>query len=133
LKTILDYAKPEIKDRIFLLCPEALMILCDFIVWCKQKQINPIISDAVSSLKEDETLSRVSSTHREGRAFDVSCRNFTKDQIDECVRVFSFKYRNIAAISAMGDAKLVYVHDAGTGSHMHFQVARKFKMPLNDF
>jgi len=128
-----DYAKPGVADRIEWLSVEAMMVLCDVILWARAKQIPVVISDAVTSLEEDQKLKRVSSTHREGRAFDLSTRGWSKDQIDECVRVFGFKYRPIAAVGEDGSPRLVYFHNAGTGDHLHFQVARKFAMPMKDF
>lgn len=125
-----DYAKPEVKDRIDGLCVEAFLVLCDVILWAKSKQLRISITDAVTTLEEDEKLKRVSSTHREGRAFDLSTRGWSKDLIDECVRVFGFKYRNIAALGQDGSPRLVYFHNAGTGDHLHFQVAKRFAMPL---
>ena len=125
-----DYAKPGVVDRLDFLCVEAFMVLCDVILWARSKQPPVVISDAVTTLEEDQKLARVSSTHREGRAFDISTRGWSKDLIDECVRVFGFKYRNIAALGQDGSPRLVYFHNAGTGDHLHFQVAKRFAMPL---
>ncbi len=128
-----DYAKPDVKDRLDWLCVEASLVLCDVVLWERGKQLPCVISDAVSSRSEDEALSRVSSTHREGRAFDISTRGWAKDAIDECVRVFGFKYRHLAAIGADGNPRLVYFHNAGTGDHLHFQVGKRFAMPVREF
>ena len=125
-----DYAKPDVKDRIDGLCVEAMLVLCDVILWARAKQLPVVISDAVTTMEEDQKLARVSSTHREGRAFDLSTRGWAKDSIDECVRVFGFKYRHLAALGQDGNPRLVYFHNAGTGDHLHFQVAKRFAMPL---
>ena len=130
---LVDYAKPDVKPRVEWLCVEAMLVLCDVVLWARAKQLPVVISDAVSSQAEDVALSRVSSTHREGRAFDLSTRGWTKDSIDECVRVFNFKYRQIAALGQNGDPRLVYFHNAGTGDHLHFQVSKRFAMPLQTF
>lgn len=128
-----DYAKPDVKGRIDWLCVEAMLVMCDLVLWAKGKQLPCVISDAVSSQEEDEALKRVSSTHREGRAFDVSTRGWSKESIDECVRVMGFKYRHLAALGQDGNPRLVYFHNAGTGDHLHFQVAKRFAMPLQKF
>ena len=130
---VIDYAKPGVKDRLEWLSVEAFMVRCDVILWARGKQLPVVISDAVSSLDEDEALKRTSSTHREGRAFDLSTRGWSKDHIDECVRVFGFKYRHLAAIGGDGNPRLVYFHNAGTGDHLHFQVAKRFAMPVQKF
>lgn len=87
-----------------------------------------MLTDSLTTLEEDQALSRQSSTHREGRAFDVSTRGWVKENIDEAIRVFSFKYRHIAAIGADGEPKLIYFHDAGSGPHLHFQLHRKYAL-----
>lgn len=130
---VIDYAKPGVKDRLEWLSVEAFMVLCDVILWARNKQLPVVISDAVTSLDEDEALKRTSSTHREGRAFDLSTRGWAKENIDECVRVLGFKYRHLAALGADGNPRLVYFHNAGTGDHLHFQVAKRFAMPVQKF
>lgn len=128
-----DYAKPGVVDRLDWLCVEASMVLCDVILWARNKQLPVVISDAVTTLAEDEALKRVSSTHREGRAFDISTRGWAKDAVDECVRVFGFKYRHLAALGQDGNPRLVYFHNAGTGDHLHFQVAKRYAMTPREF
>ena len=132
-KKLKDYAKEDIAERLDWLCVEATLVLCDLVIWAKNKQLPCIISDAVSSIQEDGKLKRVSSTHREGRAFDISTRGWTKEDVDECIRVLGFKYRHLAAVGQDGSQRLVYFHNAGTGDHLHFQVAKKFSMPLREF
>jgi hypothetical protein len=132
-KKVSDYAKPDVKDRVEWLCVEATLVLADVILWARAKRLPVVISDAVTTLSEDQALKRTSSTHREGRAFDISTRGWDKESIDECVRVFGFKYRSIAALGQDGSPRLVYFHNAGTGDHLHFQVAKRFSMPLQNF
>lgn len=120
-------------SRVTDLSPVLLMVMCDVIAWALDKQIPVKITDSITSPKEDESLNRVSSTHRECRAFDVSARGWTKDQIDECVRVFSMKYRYLAALGSDGSPRLVYVHDAGTGNHLHFQIHRRYALPVKEY
>lgn len=102
------------------------MVLCDFLMWCNDKQITPVITDTVSTLDEDIALNRTSSTHRESRAFDISTKGWDRELISDCSRVFNAKYRYLAAIDSIGNPRLVYFHNAGTGEHLHFQVNKKF-------
>lgn len=129
---VIAYAKPEAKERIRWLCVEANLVLCDVLLWCFNRGIVPVITEAVTTKDEDDALNRTSSTHREGRAFDISTRGWKRDLIDECVRVFSFKYRNIGAVMSNGDTKVVYFHNAGTGPHLHFQVHRRYSVNFVD-
>lgn len=130
---IKEYAKEEIKSRLDYLSPAAFMILCDVIIWSIQRQINLVISDAVSDLSEDMALNRVSSTHREGRAFDISTRDWKKDDVDDCISFFAAKYRYIAAVGDDNEPRLCVFHNAGTGDHIHFQVHKRYAMPLKQF
>ena len=86
-----------------------------------------VVTDAVTTIEEDQALKRVSSTHREARAFDISSRGWSDLQKNAFMQEFSHKYAGLGALSAKdGQPKLVYLHDAGTGEHFHFQVARKY-------
>ena len=128
MNRIRDYFKDP--SRIHDLSPILLLVLSDLIVWGIEKQIPITVTDSVTDLNEDSALQRVSSTHRQGRAFDISVRGWTTDNIEECIRVFGFKYRHIAATGIDGSPRLVYYHDAGTGAHLHFQINRRYAMPL---
>ena len=129
MKPVLDYCKPGVAARVLFLNPIALMILCDVIQWCESYGVPCVVSDAVSTEDEDRELERVSSTHREGRAFDISARGWGELQVNAIIQEFSHKYAGYAAIGKDGP-RLVYHHDAGTGAHLHFQIAKKFAMPL---
>lgn len=120
------YLKDSSVRSIDQLTPPALMVLCDVISWCIEKGVTPIITDTVSTLAEDMELNRVSSTHRESRAFDLSTRGWDREIVAECVRVFNMKYRYLAALDSIGNPKLVYFHNAGHGEHLHFQVHRRY-------
>lgn len=133
MSRLYDYAKDGVKERLLHLHPNALMVLCDVIKWTIEKQIKAVITDCVTTEAEDLALNRVSSTHRESRAFDISTRGWTKDNIDECVRIFSLKYRHMAAVGTDGQPRLVYFHNAGTGDHLHFQIHKKFALPVPQF
>lgn len=133
MMSIIKYAKREVMDRIQHLSPPALMILCDMCIWCEQKQLRFVISDAVSDLKEDTELNRTSKTHREGRAFDLSMRDWDRDTKLEFKRIFSAKYRHLAALDAQGNENLIVMHDAGTGDHAHVQVHSKYGLEVKSF
>ena len=125
---VFEYGKPEVQERIMFLSPAIMLILADLILYCEQNQLPCVISDAVTDLTEDQALNRVSSTHREGRAFDLSLKGWTRDQWNDCRRIMASKYRHLAAVDAQGEPNLIVVHDAGTGNHMHFQVHKRYAM-----
>lgn len=133
MKPVHQFAKPDVQDRLPWLHPFTMMIMCDVIMWAVEKGLPAVISDAVTTLGEDEGLKRQSATHREGRAFDMSTRGWKREHVDECMRVFSFKYRYLSAMGTQGQPVLVYFHNAGTGDHLHFQINKKYALPVVEF
>lgn len=133
MKTIQEYCKPEEYDRVMLLHPVALMILCDALWWCHDHKIEGVVTSTVSDLAEDAKLKRQSSTHREGRAFDISCRGWGLIQKMALKQYLESKYNGYGAINKDGNPALVVIHDAGTGEHFHIQLSRSMTMPIRDF
>lgn len=131
MKPFIEYAKPETKDRVLLLTPMAMLFLADFVQWALDKNLPVVISDTFTTLEEDEKLNRESDTHRTGRAFDISSRGWTKDDIDECVRVFFAKYRKVGAVDGTGEPRPIKHHDSGHGAHFHCQVNRRYALSKN--
>lgn len=122
--------KTDSPDRWRYLSPAALMILCDFILYCELYGLDCTVTDTVSTQDEDDELKRLSATHRTGRAFDASLRKWTSAQAEGCALYFSEKYKTYAAVDPNGNRKLVKIHDAGTGQHLHFQVHTKYAEPV---
>jgi len=134
MKTLLEYCKPEVKSRVLYLHPVALMILCDAIYWCHDHGINAVVSDTVSDLSEDKKLKRTSSSHRDARAWDLSTKGWGIIQKEALMQYLKNKYKGLGAIGAeTGEERLIYLHDAGTGEHLHCQIAKHFSMPTRDF
>lgn len=53
---------------------------------------------------------------------------------EELVDYLSKKYKGLGAISTQTNReKIAYVHDAGTGQHVHVQLSRSFEMPEQSF
>lgn len=113
-------------SRLGLMTPPLLQFMGDVVTWCLEKQLEVCVTETVSTLEEDKELERVSTTHLESRAFDLSVRGWNREQIEECVRVFSMKYRHMGAVGGDGNPRPVYYHNAGTGYHLHFQLHRRY-------
>lgn len=131
MKSLIEYAKPEIKDRLIYLTPMAMQFLADFVQWALDKNLPVVITEAVTTKAEDEALNRVSDSHETGRAFDISSKGWTRDEIDDCVRVFFAKYRLIGATDAVGSPRPIIHHDSGHGAHFHCQVNRRYALSKN--
>lgn len=89
--------------------------------WTVQNNCPFMITESKTTEAEDRILHRVSKTHSEGRAFDVSYHNWNKENADKFIAYFSHKYAGIAAVTMSGPTLIVF-HDAGSGNHFHVQI-----------
>lgn len=131
MKRLVEYFKDRSEaDKVHLLHPITVRLLCEFIEYCEDNKLPCTITDTISTIAEDLALSRVSDTHRTGRAFDASLKNWTDAQRNTCVDYFNKKYPALGAISKEnGLPRLAYAHDAGTGMHLHFQIKKELGLP----
>jgi hypothetical protein len=127
-KSISTYFKNEtIRDRFFALHPVCGMILMDLLVWLWSRRVYGVCTETVSTMLEDEALKRVSSSHREGRAFDISTRGWPDGLALEAIEYLVSKHGHLGAISrGSGKPTLVVHHDAGTGPHLHVQINKQY-------
>lgn len=96
-------------------------IASDMYQWTVQNKCPFMITESKTTKTEDDLLKRVSKTHQEGRAIDISYHGWTKENADKFIAYFSHKYASVAAIVSNGP-KLIVFHDAGSGSHFHVQI-----------
>lgn len=127
LRPVGDYFKSQTgKSRALFLHPLAFMLLGEMIQWCVDNNLSCVITDTVSTISEDTYLKRVSSTHRDGRAFDISSKGWSDDNIKTFMDYFSTKYSKIAAVNSDNEPVLIVYHNAGTGYHLHVQINKRF-------
>ena len=136
---------PRIKKlahRVFYLSPQLIEIMNDMASWAESHKLPFVVTATVSTCEEDGCLSRVSATHRTGRAFDLSIHGWLSLAIQEFCTTFDAKYLHVAATGAVsGKQELVIHHNNGNGDHLHVQVANIFGVDdpltrvqlLNDF
>lgn len=132
MKSIFKHRKDQ--SRFLYMHPVTLMIFFDMYSWCLEKKIEFKVTSTVSTIEEDEKLNRKSSSHRTGRAFDLSVRNMNSQQINEFRHVFNRKYERYGAVSKFtGKPTLIVLHDSGHGRHFHVQIhssyAREIQIP----
>ena len=73
----------------------------------------------------DKVPGRKHGTHIDGRAFDISVKNWTELDIHRVVHRFNTNFKDVAAISASdGKPRAAIAHDIGLGAHIHFQVKK---------
>lgn len=127
----------ELKDyeRRYKLHPLMQNLLDNVLIFIKLQfgiKLDGIVTATVSTTLEDILLHRESTTHSEGRAFDISVKHLTPEQLGELKIAFTKVAGHLGAIDKnTGLPKLIVDHDSGYGRHLHFQLskdfARKFK------
>lgn len=125
----MNFKNERDKSRIKQLTPVLAILLDVMETWADQRNLPFVITETWTTKEEDSALQRVSSSHREKRAVDVSAREWNLNDILEFTEFFNEKYAHIAAISlnTMRPALVVY-HDSGYGAHFHVQAHPKFKV-----
>lgn len=82
------------------------------------------VTETLTTLEEDQALNRASSSHREGRAFDIGTRSWTSDMLSKFNTHFS-KYEKFGAIGKESGKRIfMYEKPHGSGPHIHVQIGR---------
>lgn len=124
-------AKPA--SRCLYLHPLCFMLMGEMAHWATVNNQPFVVTETYSTQLEDFYLKRVSASHREGRAFDISSHDWDQKKTVEFVEFFNNKYRDIAAISGeTNQPELVVYHDAGNGYHFHVQINKQYAVVLRD-
>lgn len=89
--------------------------------WCVSNNCPFLITASKSTDAEDRALNRISKTHKEGRAIDLTSKGWSKEKIEEFIAYFSHKYADVAAIGINGPRLILY-HNSGNGEHFHVQI-----------
>ena len=107
-------------DNITMVSPHMLYLFGAFSLWCHNHQL-PV---RITSIIDDYKGERISSSHSDGRAIDVSVANWPPDKIQQAVRHFNREYTHIAAISKRdGKPRAIVYHRVDGGAyHLHLQV-----------
>lgn len=111
-------------ERVLHLHPVTLIILMDMYAHCLKNEMWFEITSTVSTLEEDEAIGRQSTTHREGRAFDLSIGKWSPSQLEYFLTHFRDKYREYAAKTLYGERVLIPDVNHGTAPHIHVQISR---------
>lgn len=130
---IKNYFKTDkIWKRSLYLHPIALMILWDMWGYCFERNLEFLVTDTVSTLEEDAEISRVSSTHRTARAFDLRNKSWSLQEIWDFERHFNDKYKDkYGAVDKYGKKHLIVSIAHGTGPHFHVQIHSKYKLNID--
>lgn len=112
----------EVEERSYYLCNEAWSLMSTMVAFLLKNNVAPLITETVTTLEEDQKLKRVSSTHREGRAFDLRCKDWTPELKEKFIGFFEIHFGHLGAVREDGDVVLVVHHGVGENEHMHCQL-----------
>lgn len=113
----LIFFKPEVrKEDLFEVSPITLMIFSAFCTYAKENLL-PIV---ITSIRSDVVNNRVSNSHLDNRAIDVSARGWARHQCKFIESKLNQMFVNEGAIGAeSGKVRACYYHNAGSGWHFH--------------
>lgn len=101
----------------------AQLIALEMGQYCADRGQTFIITDILSEASEDAKLKRVSTSHREGRAFDIRTRHWPVKFREEFIAHFYERFKSWAAISKKTlKPHLIEYHDNDNGIHCHIQI-----------
>lgn len=129
----MKFANDRAKDKFPDMLPRTQELAVEMDQWAqKEFGIELTLTATQTNQEEDHELQRVSSTHRDGRAFDVRIndpatgeRVLSEDFIAKFCSYFRKKYPALGAISSntTGNNLIVY-KPHGSGPHLHIQIKR---------
>lgn len=97
--------------------PELLIVLAWSIKYCKKNTLRCCVTSLVRCV---DSFS-VSNTHQTGRAFDLSVKGWSNQDIEDYTLFMTQKCNEYAAINTSGEKRLIVHHDV-KGDHLHHQV-----------
>lgn len=130
------FKTPLIAERSQLLNPLCIDIMTDMYLWCLDQNLPFLVTETVTTEEEDSKLQRVSKSHFERRAFDISVKNWTKENGDLFLDHFNFKYQDVAAISKTNGKPTLVVDERDPKNtlrspHFHVQIHKRFAFTAN--
>ena len=115
---LFSFKKGVDPNEIGMVTIKLLMLFTGFVEFATRNSL-PVV---ITSIKE-HVEERVSRSHEQGRAIDVSINGWSYFDIDTVCSYINNKYEDIAAISYSDNVPRACVyHDVGMGRHIHLQV-----------
>lgn len=126
---MIKFKTKKVKNRFAMLHPALLMIFIDLVIYVEKKyKIEILVTETVSTKKEDLTLNRVSDAHQKFIAIDFSTRNMTDEIMEDIKSYLETKkdYEKYKYLSYSGKKRLLLFHNSGHGHHGHLQIHSKY-------
>lgn len=112
------------------LCPEIQTIMAHFIQFALEIGVKePLITETVTLLGEDQKVNRKHDQHRRRVAFDARVVDWSGEQIDAMLEHLNDVFEPLAYVTDSGAHQIAFCHDNGNGPHFHVAVNARFKLP----
>lgn len=120
----------EISELMYV-SPYTLLIFAGLVCYCSERGYPSPILTSIGRTKEEETTAGAQSdSHLTLRAFDISSRPYTLEQIQDICSYMNKEFELYAAVTATGKKVLALYHAVEGGVyHIHFQIHRRFALP----
>lgn len=112
--------------------PYAFLVFADLVRFCHDSKMpTPVVTCVCRTPEEDAALGAESDSHSTRRAFDISSRPYTKDQINSILNYMNTQWLKYAAINSQGQVRLAIYHKVdGNAFHFHFQIHKRYELPV---
>lgn len=121
----LEFKSAREREEFSQISPRLQFILEDMSRWVAAHGRRFIITDLLSDAYDDIRLGRVSTSHAEGRAADISIKGWPEDFQKKFELFFESAFSGDGAWSKRtGKINLIEIHNSGHGAHCHIQIRR---------
>lgn len=127
---MIDFKNKEDMKLFSMLHPALIMIFTDMYNYAYEKhRVRLVVTQTITTKKQDDKLGRVSASHREHRAIDIRTRDIDVYLLHDIIDYINQKpeYEKYKYVSRSGHKRLAYYH-IGTAEHIHLAIHSKFKL-----
>lgn len=112
--------------------PYTLLVFAGLVAYCYDRGYPaPLLTSIGRTVEENELDGAESMSHPELRAFDISSRPYTLDQVKDICAYLNKEFDQYAAVSRSGKKLLALYHKVEGGAyHIHIQIHRRFALPI---
>lgn len=112
------------------MCSQIQVVMAEFIRYAKEIGVeNPVITETVTTVAEDQAVKREHDQHRRRVAFDGRVNNWSGEQIDAMTAHLNEKFKGLAYVTNSGAKQVAFCHNNGNGDHFHVAVNAIYKLP----
>lgn len=104
--------------------PKLMLVFAALNYWCDNRSLPLVITSIIRTEEENKRVGAKSRTHIEGRAMDISVKDWDEQDIMEAQRFLEGEYYHWGAISKDTQKRRLVVLHKGTAMHLHIQIAK---------